>query len=424
MSSWSNLVKGAGVYVSTSIINASIPFFLLPILTRYLSPKEYGEVAIFGVWIALVGALCGLSVHAAANRKYFDLQKDQEEMGKYIFSCLLILIISSLVFLSLTIILSGYLNSWLKLSPLWLILGIPVAVGNFVIQIRLGQWQVREKPATFGIFQISQSLLNVGLSLLLVVIYSLGVTGRITGIAAAILLFAVLALILLFKDDLIRCSWRPDLIKDALKFGVPLVPHILGAFLLLTVDRAVLTSLIGLDAAGIYMVALQIGMVVSLLLDAVNKAFSPWLYKNLSLESYQAKVSVVKVTYTLYGLLFIGAVLGFLVGPTILNFVVGDEFEAATAIVGWVILGQALRGAYLFVTNYIFHTKRTGLVSIVTICTGVLNVGLLFLLVTEFGVAGAAYALCISMLLQWLATWIIASRLVKMPWLLAITKMK
>ena len=72
MSSVGNLAKGAGVYVIASIINAAVPFLLLPVLTRYLSPAEYGEVALFNVWVSLAGALCGLSVHAAANRKYFS----------------------------------------------------------------------------------------------------------------------------------------------------------------------------------------------------------------------------------------------------------------------------------------------------------------------------------------------------------------
>ncbi|WP_417665707.1 oligosaccharide flippase family protein [Pseudidiomarina sp.] len=422
MSSLGNLAKGAGVYIISSIINAAVPFLLLPVLTRYLSPAEYGEVALFNVWVSLAGALCGLSVHAAANRKYFDYKDKQNEMGEFIVACLTILAISSAILFVVTLIFANPLSELLNFPVKWLLLGIPFAAANFVIQIRLGQWQVREKPIVFGIFQVSQSLLNVGLSLLLVIIFTLGVTGRIAGYSAAVFSFSLIALLFLYRDRLLTFTWRPDLIKEALRFGVPLVPHIIGAFLLLSIDRAVISALLGTDAAGIYMVALQVGLVASLLLDAINKAFSPWLFKNLTDSSAERKVSVVKVTYGLYALLVVGAGLGFLIGDDILLLLVGPDFTAAADVVGWVILGQALRGAYLFVTNYIFYTKRTGVIAVITITSGIINTILLFVMLELHGVVGAAYALCISMTIQWLATWIIAQRLVRMPWAFYLKK--
>lgn len=424
MSNWLRFIKGASVYVVSSVINASIPFFLLPVLTRYLTPAEYGEVAMFGVWASFAGAICGLNVHAAVNRKYFDLIDDQEEFRKFIFTSLLILIISFLFFISLVFIFSFQLGELFSIQPAWLLWGTVLAGAQFIIQIRLGQWQVREKPIYFGLFQISQSLINIGLSLVAVVLFTLGVTGRISAIVAATVTFSVLAVLLLLKDDLIKPCWRPDLIKDALKFGTPLVPHTLGAFLLLSADRLIITNLLGIDAAGVYLVALQFGLVVSLLVDAVNKAFSPWLYNNLKIDTEEAKLSTVKVTYCLYSLLIIGAAMGFVIGPIMVEVIVGPEFKIASNIVGWLIFGQALRGAYLFVTNYIFFSKRTEFVALITVFTGILNLSLLYVLANRLGLLGVAYAMCLSMLVQWILTWLISSRLIKMPWCFFITKSK
>ena len=63
-----NLVSASGIYVAANIINSLIPFALLPVLTRYLSPSEYGEVAVYQVWIAMIASVCGFSVHGAALR--------------------------------------------------------------------------------------------------------------------------------------------------------------------------------------------------------------------------------------------------------------------------------------------------------------------------------------------------------------------
>lgn len=69
--------------------------------------------------------------------------------------------------------------------------------------------------------------------------------------------------------------------KEAASFGVPLIPHIMGGFLLMTVDRAVIGSVLSLDAAGYYMVAAQIAGILGIALDSVNKAYVPWLFEKL-----------------------------------------------------------------------------------------------------------------------------------------------
>jgi O-antigen/teichoic acid export membrane protein len=403
------------------MINASIPFLLLPVLTRYLNPAEYGEVAIYQVWVALIGALCGLSVHGAATRKYYDYDDPDKEMGEFISACIMLLVGSTVILFLLLLPFTWWISETIGLSRQWVLIGVLFAFCSFLIQLRLGQWQVRKQPKKFGTFQISQSLVNMLLSLLLVVVFTLGVSGRLTGNTVAVVFFGVIALLLLWRDGLLKPSWRPDLMREALKFGVPLIPHILGAFLLLTVDRAVIGSQLGLDAAGYYMVAAQMAMVMGLALDSVNKAYVPWLFERLKRNDSAEKLFIVKLTYG-YGLFLLGcAIIAFFLGGPILVFIAGQQYEQAAPLVGWLILAKGFHGMYYMAASYIFYKKRTGLIAKITIGTGLLNVILLFIFIKEFGLIGATWALCVSMLLQWLITWKATSYLVEMPWLLRST---
>lgn len=54
------------MYLVSNILNAIIPFALLPVLTRYLSPEEYGEVAMFQTLLGAMTAFVGLSMAGAA----------------------------------------------------------------------------------------------------------------------------------------------------------------------------------------------------------------------------------------------------------------------------------------------------------------------------------------------------------------------
>lgn len=416
----SSLLKNSSVYLLASVLNASIPFLLLPILTRYLEPSEYGEIAVFQVWVSLIGAVCGLSVHGAANRKYFDYDNPDKSIGDFIGACVTLLILST-AFLSIFIYpFHNILTELLGIKEIWLWLGIPVAFSNFLIQLRLGQWQVRKRAAWYGVFQISRSFFDMLLSLLLVVVLTLGVTGRLSGITSTACIFSIISVISLRYSNILKLGWRPDLMREALKFGVPLIPHILGAFLLLTADRAIISSELGLREAGVYMVAAQLSMAMSILLEAVNKAFSPWLFEKLKRNEDVEKRKIVKFSYAYSFFLLFLASLALIVGGDVLRFIAGEKYSAAGEIVGWLFLAQAFRGMYFLFTNYIFFVKRTGVIAKITIVFGLLHIGILYVFINHFGVIGAAYALCISMFLQMLGTWYTANRLVNMPWVVRL----
>lgn len=412
----SSLVSGAGTYILASMINAAIPFFLLPVLTRYLDPSQYGEVAVFQVWVSLIGAVCGLSVHGAANRKYFDYEEPDQRMGEFIFACLVLLVLSSAILFVIIIFSSFLISKFIGLSQEWLLIGVPFAFCNFLIQIRLGQWQVRKQARKFGVFQIAQSLLNMLLSLFLVVVLLMGVDGRLTGYTLSVLLFGTVAVLLLYRDGLISWSWRPDLMREAAAFGVPLIPHVVGAFLLLTIDRAIVSSELGLDAAGYYMVAAQLAMVLGLFLDSVNKAYVPWLFERLKRDDADEKKFIVKLTYGYNLFLVLCAMAAFLIGKPVLTFVAGEQYAPAGDLVGWLVLAQSMRGMYYMMSSYIFFSKRTGLIAKITIFSGVVNVALMYVFIHKFGLIGAAWAASISMLVQWLVTWWFANYLIRMPW--------
>ncbi|MCV5446120.1 oligosaccharide flippase family protein, partial [Escherichia coli] len=46
-----NFLKNSSIYLAANILNAAIPFILIPILTRYLTIEEYGQIAMFQMLI-------------------------------------------------------------------------------------------------------------------------------------------------------------------------------------------------------------------------------------------------------------------------------------------------------------------------------------------------------------------------------------
>lgn len=412
-----SFAKNTYVYLFSNILNAAIPFILLPILTRYLSPDEYGQIAMFQTMLTGIGAFIGLNTVGAANRKFYDDNLSLNETRMFNGSCLQILIFTLFIATVAAMVAEGFLANFLSIPSEWLYLALLVSSCTFLINFRLGQWQVRKSATKYGLLQVGNSILNMSLTLILIVFYDEGAKGRIDALLYAGVMSATIAIFLLYKDQLVSLrSINKGHIKEALNFGMPLVPHVFGAFLLTAADRFVINDRLGLADAGIYMVAVQVSMALTIVFDAINKAYVPWLFERLKRNDEKEKLVIVKNTYIYFLCVLSLAAVSFFIGPAMIILVVGDEYQAAGRIIGWLCLGQVFGGMYLMVTNYIFYAKKTGRLSLVTIGSGLLNLLTMLVLVNYLGIEGAAISFALSKMIQFLLTWLLASKSTPMPW--------
>jgi O-antigen/teichoic acid export membrane protein len=313
---------------------------------------------------------------------------------------------------------AGKFADWFGLQTNWIMWAIFVSAVSVIINLRLSQWQIRKEAKKYGVLQISQSVLNMLLSLLLVVVALHGAEGRIAAQVWTVAIFGLISLVLLNRSGLLSfLVWRPSYIKEALKFGVPLIPHISGRFLLTSVDRLVINVELGIAEAGTYMVAVQMAGAMRLVFDAVNKAYVPWLFERLRRNDPIEKRRIVINTYLWSCLVLVGTMIAFVIGPKLVTIIAGPQYAQSGSIIGWLVLGEAFGGMYLMVTNYVFYSKRTGLLSLVTIFSGFVNILLLVFMTKHFGIEGAAIAFCIAMALRFALTWLLAQKCHPMPWL-------
>jgi len=413
---FNSLLTGSATYLVSNILNAAIPFALLPVLTRYLEPSQYGQVAMFQTLLGALGAFVGLNVVGAAGRKYYD-SVSSDEIRSFIAACLQILIVSTAVIVLITLFFHKELSYLFDLEAHWIFAAVLVSMTSVVVNLRLGQWQVRRQAFLYGALQIAQSSTNMALSLLLVIYFVQGANGRIEAQILTSAAFLFISVFLLHRDKLLELmTWSPRLISEALHFGIPSIPHVFGGFLLISADRLVINQTLGLESAGIYMVAVQFSLALAITFDAINKAFIPWLYERLKRNIYSEKLEIVRYTYAWYLFIFIGVALAFWLGPSLVVLIAGKQYAQAGEIIGWLALGQGFGGMYLMVTNYVLYSRRTGILSLITVGSGLLNILLMISLARITGLMGAAVAFSISMGLRFLLVWWAAQKNHPMPW--------
>ncbi|WP_293937417.1 lipopolysaccharide biosynthesis protein [Sphingobacterium sp. UBA5996] len=422
----SSLLKSSLIYTFCDAVNKAVPFLILPLLSYYLTPSDYGIIANFNVLLAIVTIFITLGVDGAVSVNYYKFTKD--DLARYIFNACLLTSIMTIVIIAIFSLFYHLVYDFVKVPRHYLFLLVLMAFGTTITSINLSLWRLEEKALNFGIYEILQTIVNIGVSLLLVISYHMGWVGRVDGMLVAAMSFGLFSLVLLYRRGYLKIDIDNLYIKDILYFGVPLIPHALSFWIRSGIDRIYITKFIDESATGLYATGFQFGTLVSFLTLSFNNAFTPYLYKSLSTvdeeELNKNKIKLVKITYYGIGILIISCLLFTLCSNFILETFFSSKYIQAKEFVFWAILSQTFQGMYLLFVNYIFFVKRTKTLASITFFCACLQLLLSYFAIKSYGPLGGAYSTVIISFINFIMVAFFSNRVYAMPWLLFLKSRK
>jgi len=422
----SSLLKSSLIYTFCDAINKAVPFLILPLLSYYLAPSDYGIIANFNVLLAIVTIFITLGVDGAIGVNYYKFTKD--DLARYIFNACLLTCIMTIVIIAIFSFFHHLIYDFVKVPRHYLFLLVLMAFAATITSINLSLWRLEEKAFNFGIYEILQTIVNIGVSLLLVTSYHMGWVGRVDGMLVASLSFGLFSLFLLYRRGYLKIDIDNLYIKDILYFGIPLIPHALSFWIRSGIDRIYITKFIDESATGLYATGFQFGTLVSFLTLSFNNAFTPYLYKSLSTadaeELNKNKIKLVKITYYGVGILIITCLLFTLCSNFILETFFSSKYIQAKEFIFWAILSQTFQGMYLLFVNYIFFVKRTKTLASITFFCACLQLFLSYFAIKSYGPLGGAYSTVIISFINFTMVAFFSNRVYAMPWLLFLKSRK
>jgi O-antigen/teichoic acid export membrane protein len=384
-------------------------------MTIYLSPSDYGITVTFTAFTSILAVFVHLSLSAAVNVNYFKISR--EDIKTYIANVILIVTFLAVIMCVFVYLFRDILSRKLEIPFIWLFIGVLFVFMQFFSLVNLGLWQTEQRSKPFAVYQIGQMFFSIALVLTLVVGFDMGWEGKLIAQTFTAIGFSLIAIWFLYQRNYLNFKVEKKYILDALKFGAPLIPHALSSWFKFGVDRVLLTTLISSSATGLYAVGFQFGFIVGIVGLAFNQAFSPYLYKKLKNISYKDKKKLVQWTYLYFvGILLLASLVSFIM-PYIVKYFLDARYLLAIEYIPWIAFGYAFQGMYLMVVNYIFFTKKTYVLSLLTFSTGVTHMLLSYLLIKEYGAIGAAQATTLSFLITFVLVWVWSAKVYPMPWL-------
>lgn len=416
------LAGGLAIYFSSTVVSKALPFLILPVLTNYLEPVEYGTLTIYQVMISFSSSVVGMNMQSNITRNFFN--KSKEYLGKLVFNMNVLLLLSSVLFtlfISVYVLMDGYLFSvpkrWIYVLPL-------IAVWNMINEMNLSILRNENSYLTVGIFEVSRTALDLLVTLVFLIYFLFGWESKAIGWLLGGIGIGIFSLYRMYRNDYFKFIFDYKLAKEVIFISLPLIFHSLGNSVVTMSDRVFIEKMISASAAGIYSVAYQFGMIVSILIEIINRLWSPWVFKQLAKGSLQCKIRVVKSSFLLSLCYVAISLIVAAASMAIFPFIIDPKFHDGRDLIFWVAISYAFRGLYTLVFPYPIHVGKTVFLSTVTVMTALINLLANYILISRYGVFGAVMATLLSYLFMFLATWAFSQKCYPMPWFYFLSKPK
>lgn len=184
--------------------------------------------------------------------------------------------------------------------------------------------------------------------------------------------------------------------KYTLRICLPYVPHLLSMIVLNSTDRIMITKICGATDTALYSLAYTCGSIITILLNSINTAFSPWLAERL----HENDTKSVRSFSTYYIASFVCIALGvMLVAPEVLYILGGKEYLAAIYVMPPVAMGCICQFLYTMMVNIEQIKGKTVGMAFASVSAALLNYVLNLLLIPKYGYIAAAYTTLAGFLL-------------------------
>lgn len=393
--------KNSIFYMFASLLPAFMGFLMLPIYSRYLFPSDYGIIALVMSFQAFLPLVMTFQLHSSISRFYFDYKNNKEQLSIFISTLIFITWILST---SVLIILFFYYKDiifilfpkTISFDNLFL-LGIFTSYMTVFNSIFVTLIRVQQKARLFMKAAISLFCLSFLINIIEIIIYKKGAYGVIeASLLTAILNFFIYAFLV---KEFFVFKFNFNMVFEPLKYSLPLIPHSVSGLIFMYSDRIILEKYVALSAIGLYMFADKVATVFKMLANEFNSAFSPFFNEKSKQSKAEAIYEVQKVSLIFIYFMSILIAITAIFSVEFVYFFLDDKYFDTWKMIPLLSSAYIFRSLYCFSSSGLFFEKQTNKVAIITIVSGLVNIGLNLLLIPIYGVIVAIYSTIFSFFL-------------------------
>lgn len=406
------------IYVAADILNKILPFLLLPVITHYLKPSDYGTLSIIDSITGFLAVFVGLGSQDLIQVYFF--KKGNSALSRFVGNSILVSLATSVLFVILFAVFSDYFETLFKIDKIWLWYTVLITLTMFVTKICTTIFIAQGKSLLFGKFQNLNTLTILITTILFIVVFEWNWQGRVYSLILSGIIFTIYSLWYMHKKKLM--VFTPDYRKllEDLKASIPVLPYSLSFWLSNSALLLVMATLIGKDQTGIYSGAMRIALIISFVTITLNRIWQPMVYELLSKNDDQLYGVIIKRTYA-YILFIIFAGLGLiLISDFLVHIALDSSYHKAKDFSQILIVTVVLQSIFSAPGGFLLYYEKKKLLTVITMLSILLQYILIYFYYSKnnLTVENIIYIQMITGIFAFASAVIAVKKLTPLPWLL------
>ncbi|SYZ73048.1 putative Polysaccharide biosynthesis protein [Candidatus Zixiibacteriota bacterium] len=393
------IARHSMVYGLSNVLDRAVGFVMLPVYTRFLTPADYGIMELIYMTTSIISLVIGFGLEAAVSRFYFDYEDDasrKKVVSTAIVGYGAVTVTITAILLPFSGIFSKLVLESAQYSNLFIVALLTLATG-MILPINYAYLRVQQRSFEYMITKVGMTAVNLGMNIYFVVFAKMGVYGILLSNLLAQLLFVVILNIRTLLETKLRIDY--GVLKEMLKFGLPLIPSNISAYIVQASDRYFVNHYDNTTMTGLYSLGYKFGTLINQFVTSpFIQIWGPRRMEYFGKEGYE-KIFARIFTYFCTASLFAGLLIS-LLSREVIMLMADKSFWSAYKVVPIVTLAYIVFSFHYHFSVGILMKKATKYMAYVNIANGILNLALNFLLIPPFNVWGAALATLICFIFK------------------------
>lgn len=388
------LYKGTIIYAIGNFGTKILSFLITLLYTYYISTEDMGDYDLVTTTVSLFTPIITMRISDATYRWLLhDIDKEENCISATYRVIMCGTVLSALIILTINFI-------------------VPIKYCYYFIALLiLGRWMESlqtllrglKRQNLFAISGIFYSAIFLGLNLLFIVIFHLGITGMFL---STIISYTVTITMMLFKEPRLRTKVisskdNRELTKEMLRYSAPIVPSGLSWWIMGASDRYVIRFLLGSAANGIYAIANKFPTILSMLFTIFNYSWTDVAIGSLK-EGKETSEYASHTFENLYKLAFCFTI--FLIPATklITELVLSPSYKSASIYIGYLYLGALFQGFTAFISAGLLQGTNTKMIAKSSTYGAIVNLLVDILLMKYSGIQAASFSTFCGFFVMWI----------------------
>lgn len=398
--------KESVIYGLTGALSKFSIFLTVPVYTRYLNVEQFGILDLYLTISMILYILLEMQMASGFMRSYYE----KKESGRldlllgsvlkfYIFSFIFTILLLTILYLSNFH--SKYLiYSYIIPIVLYILPKQIFDLNNIIMRMEHQATQYL-KFNVYGAFFIS--ILSI-----IFVFFKSSIESILWSIFFGNAIMGYFAYKNIKKLNDINLNFV--YLKEIAYYGIPIIPAVIGGWAMNAIGRIYISEYLNNFDLGLYSLALKIGMIFLLFVQAFRMAWEPFVIRKFGEKAKNSKEIFAKALnyYFILGLIIVGII--YILTPFLINILATKQYLSSISIVPILLMAYFWQGAINIIAVGNSWVRKTYLNSFGSLM-GTLTVILFsYLLIKQYKLYGVALAQMIGFIVSFFITMYFAQR--------------